>query len=314
MKIVFFGTSEFAGSILEHLVQKGHCNVVAVVSKPDAHRGRGLALQPTPVKRVSQTLLPSTPVFQPEKASAPEFVEQLNAFFPDVFLIVAYGELIKQELLKVPRLGCYNIHASLLPAYRGAAPIQRALIDGCAKTGISIFRLTKGMDSGDVLWQKSCLVDCNMNCGELTDQLLILAKEGAIEALEALKSGEAVFTPQHHEEATLAPKIAPEDLLLDQTQDVLVLHDRIRAFSPNPGAFFWVNCRERKLRLKVLKSHVDLSMVCPYRRWIVIDDGSLAYTSPDGTLILDSVQLEGKTSMSSSEFLRGIPLREILFI
>lgn len=313
MKVVFFGTPEFAAAILEHVVKMMCHEVVAVVSKPDAPKGRGRTLQSTPVKSMAQRILPLTPLFQPEKASTHEFEDQLKAFSPDVFLVVAYGELIKSALLEVPRLGCYNIHASLLPSYRGAAPIQRALLDGCSKTGITIFRLTKGMDSGDIVWSAGCEVGPNMNSGELTERLLEIAKRGVEESLDLLQTGRAQHILQHHEEATVAPKITPDDLVLDQQQDVLRLHDCIRALSPHPGAFFWLSYREQKMRLKVYKSHVDALITDLHRRWLVLDDGSLGLCSPSGTLVLDMVQLEGRSIMDSAAFLRGIPLRQLLF-
>ena len=313
MRVVFLGTPDFAAAILEHVVTTAHHEVVAVVSKPDAPKGRGRSLQSTPVKLMSQKLLPSVPVFQPEKASTPEFVEQMKACSPDVFLVVAYGELIKPALLEVPRLGSYNIHASLLPAYRGAAPIQRALMDGCRTSGITIFQLTKGMDSGDIVWQKSCAVELTMNAGELTERLLEIAKEGAAKTLDLLELGQATFTPQQHEKATFAPKLTPDDCVLDQEHDVVGLHNRIRALAPHPGAFFWVLHREQKLRLKVLQSHVDPMRTELQRRWIVDANGLLALASPSGTLVFDRVQLEGRAPMDSAAFLRGIPLSQLNF-
>lgn len=313
MRIVYFGTPDFAASVLEHLIRTTSHEIVAVVSKPDAQKGRGLTLCPTPVKAVTQKYLPNVPLLQPERASIPQIVDQLKALSPDVFWVVAYGEILKTPILDIPKLGCYNTHASLLPSYRGAAPIQRALMDGCKKTGVSIFRLTKGMDSGDIIWQKSCSVGPNTNVEELTADLLGLAKEGSVESLHLLEAGKAQFVPQHHEEATLAPRITPEDLVLDPNQDVTRLHDRIRALSPHPGAFFWVIYRERRMRLKVLRTHIDPNPGGPYRKWCVAEDGSLALSSPEGILLLDQVQLEGRSAMTTQAFLRGIPLEQILF-
>jgi methionyl-tRNA formyltransferase len=153
-----------------------------------------------------------------------------------------------------------------------------------------------------------------MNCGELTESLLEIAKQGTAETLDLLEAGRAPFTPQNHEQATLAPKITPEDLVLDQQQDLIKLHNRIRAFSPQPGAFFWVNFREQRMRLKALKSYIDPKATDLQRRWIVLDNGSLALTSPTGTLVLDTVQLEGRASMTSAAFLRGIPLSQLFFL
>ena len=312
MRIVFFGTPDFAASILKHLVEAGH-QIVAVVSKPDSQKGRGLALQPTPVAQAARLSLPSVPLLQPDRASIPQVADLLKALAPDVFWVVAYGEILKSSILEIPKLGCFNVHASLLPSYRGAAPIQRALMDGCEKTGITIFRLTKGMDSGDVIWQKGCSVGPNTNAEELSALLLELAKEGSVESLRLLETGAASFVPQRHEEATLAPKITPEDQVLDLSKDVMALHDKIRALSPTPGAFFWVTYRERRLRLKVLQTHVDHTPGGPYRKWCVLEDGSLALSAPEGILVLDRLQLEGRSVMTSQDFLRGIPLEQLLF-
>ena len=312
MRVVFFGTPDFAASILKHLISATRHEIIAVVSKPDAQKGRGRLLCPTPVKVVAQQDLPSALLLQPERASIPQIVDTLRALAPDVFLVVAYGEILKEPILEIPRLGCYNVHASLLPSYRGAAPIQRALMDGCEKTGISIFRLTKGMDSGDVIWQKGCSVDSEMNAEQLTARLLELAKGGCVESLDLLESGRASFTPQRHEEATLAPKITPEDLVLDPSQNITLLHDRIRALSPDPGAFFWITYRERRVRLKILRTHIDPAIGGPYRKWCVAEDGSLALSTPEGVLHFDQVQLEGRSAMTSQAFLRGISLEQIL--
>lgn len=314
MKIVFFGTPAFAASILEHIVENSHHEVVAVVSKPDARRGRGQHFFPTPVKEWVSSHLPGVPILQPPKASRPEVVEQLRAFQADIFLVIAYGEILSFDLLQIPPLGCYNIHASLLPAYRGAAPIQRALMDGCTSTGISIIKMSAKMDSGDIVWQGRCEVGSEVNAEELTALLLHVACSGIINTLDLLEKRTSVFCPQHSEEATLAPKIVSDDLVLDPTWDVMKLHDRVRALSPHPGAFFYVELREKKTRLKVLKTHVDVTACENIRRWRVSENGKLELASPTGTLVLDVVQTEGKSLMSSDDFLRGAPLHELYFL
>lgn len=314
MRIVFFGTPSFAASVLEHIVRTTHHQVVAVVSKPDTRRGRGQHLLPTPVKEVTLQHLEGVLLLQPRKASVPEVVETLQSLDPDMFLVVAYGEILKPELLSVPRLGCLNIHASLLPAYRGAAPIQRALIDGCRRTGITIIRMSAGMDSGDMAWQEGCEVGPDVDAGELQKMLLDLACKGIVDTLDKLERGTATFVSQRHEEATLAPKISHKDLELDANLDILDLHDRIRAFSPDPGAFFWVFHREEKKRFKVLKTHVDLQAQAQFRKWGLSPTGQLCLATPEGTLFFDTVQLEGKAAMPSSMFFRGVPLSDIRFI
>lgn len=314
MRVVFFGTPEFAASILEAIVHEGKDQVVAVVTKPDAPSGRNLTLTKTPVKEISNRLLPSVPVLEPLVASAPETIDFLKQFEADVFYVVGYGEILKQSILDIPKQGCFNVHASLLPLYRGAAPIQRALLNGCTKTGISIFRLTKGMDSGDIVWQKSCNVGKEMNFQELTNVLVDLAKEGTAEVFRLIRNGLLKYVPQHHEEATLAPKIVPEDLILDLSADIEDLHNQIRAFAPKPGAYFHVMYKDIFYRLKILKSHLVDTSFATIRSLLTLPDKKLGLTTPTGTLIFDIVQLQSKQAMPSDQFLRGIPLSEILFL
>jgi methionyl-tRNA formyltransferase len=314
VKLVFFGTPSFAASILEHIVSTTHHQVVAVVSKPDTRRGRGRHLLPTPVKEVSSRYLPDVPILQPVRASVPSVAEALAALSPDLFIVVAYGEILKPELLNIPRKGCFNIHASLLPAYRGAAPIQRALIDGCRKSGITIIRMSAGLDSGDMVWRGACEIGPDENAGQLQESLLDLARRGIVETLKDLETDAIKFVPQHHEEATLAPKISQKDLELDVNADVVLLHDRIRAFAPDQGAFFWVLFHDEKKRFKVLKTHVDQAKRSDFRKWIVSPDGVLCLSTPEGTLFFDIVQMEGRAMMPSSLFLRGTPLSEVFFL
>lgn len=314
MRLIFLGTPRFAASILEHLVKVTKHDILAVVSKPDAPTGRGQHLVVTPVKETAQKLLPDVPVFQPNKVSDAESVAYLRGFQPDACVVVAYGEILKPPFLEIPRLGTYNIHASLLPSYRGAAPIQRALMDGCSHSGITIFRIDRALDSGDLVWQGRCAISPNMTAGELTEELLELAKRGIVESLDRIEQGTVTFRHQPHEEATFAPKIVPKDLILDPAQDILHIHDRIRALSPQPGAYFFVQYRDQKKRLKVFRSHVDGSYTAPNPRWCVVPQGFLGLSTPSGTLVLEIVQFEGRSSMPSNQFLRGVPLEELFFL
>ncbi len=314
MRIVFLGTPAFAASVLEHIVHTTKHEVVLVVSKPDAPVGRGQHLVATPVKEMAQRLLPQVEVFQPQKASDPKSVAYIRQFHPDVGVVVAYGEILKPPFLEIPRFGSYNIHASLLPAYRGAAPIQRSLMDGCSRSGVTIFRINIALDSGDIVWQEGCSVGPDTTAGELTKDLLELAKRGIVESLERIEAGSVTFHHQPPEEAISAPKIVPEDLILDPTQDILRIHDRIRALSPTPGAYFFVQYREQTKRLKVFRSHIDPSYTLEPTRWSVTPQGFLGLATPEGTLVLDVVQLEGRSSMASDQFLRGVPLEQLQFL
>jgi len=296
------------------VIKKTNHDVVAVVTKPDRERGRGRHILKTPVKEVAETLLPGIPILQPERASVPEVIEQLKGLHADVFLIVAFGELVSKELIEVPQKGCYNTHASLLPAYRGAAPIQRALLDGCTETGITIFQLQPTMDTGDMVWQGSCPIDSDMNFGELKDRLLEVAKQGVIALLDDVARSNIHLKPQPERGVSKAPKIKSEELVLDQYDNIVALHNRVRAFAPHPGAYFMIAYKEEEWVLKVLKTHVLPDQVNKTREWVAMPDGMLALTTMQGTLVFDRVQLAGKREMSSADFLRGHTLSDIRFV
>jgi len=313
VRIVFFGTPEFAASILEDLVEQTEHEVVAVISKPNRQVGRGRKVCPTPVKSMAECCLPGVRVLQPEKASVPEVVEELSMLAPDLFLVVAYGEILKPALLQVPSLGAFNIHTSLLPAYRGAAPIQRALMDGCRTTGVTIFRLDPSMDTGDIVWTQSCDISEQENAGELTAKLLGLSKKGVSELLALLEHSTVTFDPQPSDGVCGAPKISREELCLDPFQDIQRIYNFIRALTPVPGPFFWVDVHGEAKRLKVYQAHLDFSMRSAVRKWVVTENGALALVGEHSALVLDLVQLEGRKKLLSDELLRGIPFSEMSF-
>lgn len=314
MRIVFFGTPWFAAKVLEHVLRNTGHKVVAVVSKPDKPSGRGMHLQPTPVKKTIQEFDATIPVLQPRKASTPEVVEQLKAYSADIFLVVAYGEILSNDILQIPPKGCFNIHTSLLPEYRGAAPIQRALMDGCKRTGVTFMCIGEALDSADIVLQRACTVSQNETCKELTEELLKLSLEVTTEALTQIENGTATFTPQQHALATYAPKIQPEDLVLNGVEDIWRIHNRVRALSPSPGAYFWIQVRGEKKRMKVLRTHIDETLKDIAYQWKRTQEGFLALCTAHGALIFDEIQLEGKAVHSSKDFLRGTPLEVILFI
>lgn len=314
MRIIFFGTPNFAGRILDYILRETDHEIVAVVSRPDAPSGRGRVLQSTPVKKIALDFDPQIPILQPHKVSSPEVVTQLASYNADIFLVVAYGEILRKEVLAIPPKGCFNIHASLLPEYRGAAPIQRALMNGCKKTGITFMRMGEGMDSGDIVLQKACTVSENENAGELTEKLLKISLELVDAALYSIETNTAVFEQQQHDLATYAPKILPEDLVLNEVEDIWRIHDIVRGLSPIPGAYFWVLIRDEKKRLKILRTHIDETCSEKERRWKCTSDGFLSLSTAEGSLIFDEIQLEGKAAISSKDFLRGTPLDAIFFL
>lgn len=293
MRIVFFGTPDFAADVLQAIVADGTHQIVAVVSKPDKPQGRSQKVLPTAVKQKHAQLLPDVPLFQPKKASAPEFIETLKQFAADAFVVVAYGEIVNRSLLQVPKYGCFNIHASLLPLYRGAAPIQRALLDGVLETGVTIIKMDEGMDTGDIALQRSLLVPLEMNVGELFEALSALGGESIIAVMNSLEKRELQLQKQDHAQATFAQKLKKEEFQLDWSQAALTIHNQVRALSPSPGAWCVVEIRGETKRLKILKTSLS----------IINSDWSVQTGS--GKIALVTVQLEGRPVLSASEFLKG---------
>lgn len=245
MRIVFFGTPEFAVPSLRALVGEGF-DVAAVVTQPDRPRGRSRSrLEPPPVK--SAALAEGIPVLQPEQPNSPEFVQQLAALKPDLGVVVAYGHILRKELLELPRLGMINVHPSLLPKLRGAAPIQHAIIEGYRETGISVIQMDEGMDTGPVLLRRSTPIAPEETGGELAGRLSKLGAMALIEALSLLAGGAAHPKPQDDREATYAPKITRELARIRWTDDPQRIARLARALDPEPGAWTRLKLREIKL-------------------------------------------------------------------
>ncbi len=301
MKIIFFGTAPIAAHILSYLYEKD-VKVLAVVTRPDRPRGRTLQLQPSAVKETSLRLHREIPIFQPEKASIEEFAQLLQTFEPDLFVVAAYGEIIKTNLLSIPKKGCINVHVSLLPKYRGAAPIQRCLMAGEKETGVTIIDMVLQMDAGDMLGIARCPIPEEMNAGELEEKLRTLACPLLLETIHKIDAGTAPKIPQNHAEATLAPKILPEDRKIDWTRSAEELHNQIRALAPSPGAYCIAQGKQMQIkRAKVVhglsgKPGETLSYGA---EWIV--------ACGTGALALLEVQLEGKKALPVNEFTRGHP-------
>ena len=300
MKIVFFGTMPFSSEILSALLRSDH-EVVGVVTMPDRPRGRSKRPAPPPVKELLLETRPSIPLFQPERASTPEMVESLSSLNADVFVVVGYGEIIKQALLDVPSKGCINVHTSLLPAYRGAAPIQRAIMKGEKIIGITIMEMVRAMDAGDIYLQEGIEFSDTALVGEVEKLLSILAQKLLLKTLSNIEEGKATKTPQDPEKVTLAPKLSLDDLEIDWEQGALAIHNQVRALSPKPGAFTTVRLRGETKRLKILGSEV----VPDKKTAAEIDIDRQIIGCREGSLKLLDVQLEGKKRMSASQFLLG---------
>ncbi|MDK2898191.1 MAG: methionyl-tRNA formyltransferase [Thermotoga sp.] len=244
MRIVFVGTPEFAAEILEHLIKNGF-NVVGVVTQPDKPRGRGRKVEPTPVKVVAEKH--RVPFIQPESINKKEALEFLRSVGPDVIIVASYGKILGEKVLSLPSLGCYNIHPSLLPKYRGASPIQRVLENGEERTGVTIYKMVRELDAGPIALQREISIDPFETFDQLEKRLIELSKEMSIEFLEKLKVGDIELKEQDHSRATYAPMIKKEDLIVDFSKDAESVKNKIRAYDSRPGARAFLNGKEVKL-------------------------------------------------------------------
>lgn len=299
MKIVYFGTPEFAVGPLEALLAAGH-TVTAVVTQPDRPRGRGGRTQETPVKACA--MRHNIPVFQPVKVKAPEAVEILKGFEADVFVVAAFGQILSMEILKMPKFGCLNIHASLLPAYRGSAPIQWVILNGEAKSGVTIMQMDAGIDTGDMLLKAA--VDI---APEETDETLCckLAEAGSrliVEALAKLEKGELVPEKQNDEESSYVKMLTKSMGQIDWQKAAAEIDRRIRGLYSWPGAYtFW----QGKL-LKIRKACVSQDTADGEAGTVSsVTKEAIMVNTGEGKLILQEVQLEGKKRMPVKDFLLG---------
>lgn len=314
MRVIFFGTPVFAAHVLEYLLQN-KVNIVAVISKPDRPKGRSGLPVPTPVKTAAVAFNPQLPVYQPDIVSAPEFADVLKPYEADLFVVVAYGEIIKQHLLDMPRRACINLHASLLPKYRGAAPIQRCIIEGETETGVTIMHMVKKMDAGDMIEKVKVSIAPDMNFGELEHALCEVGKIALLKVIHAFEKRVPPRVAQDHTQATLAPKIELEDCEIHWDLPAQQLHNLVRGVNPYPGAWCYVTVRGEKKRLKISRTRLVPCEKTKPGTLLNADQtkGNLLVAAGDQALELQEVQLEGKKSMSSEELTRGIPRREINF-
>ena len=297
LRIAFFGTPEFAVPSLRTLLA-GSDLVVGVVCQPDKPAGRGQRVTVPPVKQVA--LEAHVPVLQPEKLRPPQFLESLRQCAPDLIVVAAYGRILPKTVLDLPRLGCINVHGSLLPKYRGAAPIQWAILRGEVVTGITIMQMNEHMDAGDVLLQRETRIGEDETYGELQARLADLGARALMEAIAQIHAGTLRAQAQCEEEVTLAPMIAKENGRIDWTQPAVVVARMVRAFNPWPSAFTLL---DGKL-LKIHRAHVrGASAAAPGS--VVQAQGDLAVATGAGMLILDELQLEGRKRLSAAEFGRG---------
>ena len=301
MKVVYMGTPDFAVPPLRALVKAGY-EVVGVVTQPDKPKGRSKTLLPPPVKE--EALKYNIPVYQPLKVREPEFMETLKNLAPDVIVVAAFGQIIPKAILDLPEFGCLNIHASLLPKYRGAAPIQQAVINGDKEAGVTIMKMGTGLDTGDMISRASVLLAEDETGGSLFDRLSELGAELLVKTLPSVFDGTAVYEPQPEESPTpYAGMITKQMGLLDFQKDAETLERLIRGLNPWPSAYTYLNGKT----LKIWKAAVEKRGSEPENPGTIIkaDKDGIHVVCGQDILILQEVQLEGKKRMDAAAFLRG---------
>ncbi len=299
MRIAFLGTPDFAVAALDALVQAGH-EVACVYSQPPAPRGRGQALKPSPVQAYAEAR--GIPVRTPVSMRDPDEVEAFAALNLDAGVVVAFGQILPAAVLDAPKLGCFNLHASLLPRWRGAAPIQRAIMAGDKVTGVEVMQMTEGLDEGPVLASERVSIDALETAGTLHDRLAEVGARLLAATMAAVERGEISATPQRAEGETYAKKIRPKEARIGWTKPAAEIDAKIRGLSPFPGAWFELPTEKGPLRVKALLSRLEDGAGAP---GVALDD-ALLIACGEGAVRLLRVQREGRGPQDAETFLRGL--------
>lgn len=302
MRVIFMGTPDFSVPALKALAEAKH-EIAAVVTQPDRPKGRGKKEMPPPIKKTAVSL--HIPVFQPLKIKDPGFISLLNNLRPDVIVVVAYGRILPREILELPPYGCINLHASLLPKYRGAAPIHRAIINGEKITGITTMYMDEGLDTGDMILRHTTPIQAEDNAGDIHDRLALLGAQLLVETLDLVEKGQAPRVPQSGP-SSYAPLLATEDEKISWDQPARDIHNQVRGMTPWPGT-------RTTMGGKVLKiwhtgclgedetAYLPGQVVSTGQEGIVVQTGS-------GRVVIKELQLQGAKRLGAAEFLRGTPV------
>jgi methionyl-tRNA formyltransferase len=301
LRLVFMGTPDFAVPTLAAIVGRGH-DVAAVYTRAPQPAGRGMELRPSPVEQEARRV--RIPVLMPKTLRSPEAQEAFRAYRADAAVVVAYGLILPKQILDAPRLGCFNLHASALPRWRGAAPVNRAIMAGDAETGVVVMQMAEGLDTGPTAMAVRAAIGADMTAGELHDELARLGADLMVRALDALERGSLKLTPQPEEGVTYAAKIDKNETRIDWTRPWKVVHDYCRGLSPYPGAWFELPGARAPARIKVLRTTSGEGAAPP---GTVIDD-KLTVACGDGSVRILELQRAGRQPMKAEEFLRGTPL------
>lgn len=304
MKIVYMGTPDFAVAPLLALIKTGH-EIMAVVTQPDKQKGRGKEVQMTPVKKCAIEY--GISVLQPEKIRAEEAIEELRKYPADIFIIAAFGQLLTEEILNMPRFGCINIHASLLPAYRGAAPIQWVIINGETKTGVTIMQMAKGLDTGDMLLKREVAIDEKETGESLHDKLMEAGAELIVEALPKIEKGEIKPEKQDDALSCYASRLTKDMGLIDWNKDAVSIERLIRGLNSWPSAYTVYKGKTLKIWEADVLSDEEKSSFDKTENGCVLQVAKDSFTvaAGKGALKIKSVQLEGKKRVSVKDFLLG---------
>ena len=306
MRIIFMGTPDFSVGIMEALAARGH-EIVLAVTQPDKPKGRGGKVAFSPVKEAAEKL--AIPVFQPKRIRDPENIAHLREQKPEMIVVAAFGQILPEEILTMAPFGCINVHASLLPKYRGASPIQWAVLDGEKESGVTIMRMDAGVDTGDIVAQKAIPLDPEETAGSLFDKLSVLGSALLCESIEAIENGTAVYTPQDHTKATHTGKIEKSMGKMDWTLPAAVLERRVRGLSPWPGAYTVCDGKTLKIWKATVVSGASSGENPPPGSVLGTKDALVVQTG-EGALAVTELQLEGKKRMDAAAFLRGYPVSQ----
>jgi methionyl-tRNA formyltransferase len=302
MRLLFIGTSSFAVPSLKRLFESSEHEILAVVTQPDRPQGRGGKLSVSPVKAAATAL--GLPLFQPEKVRSKEFVQTVRDLAPEMIVVAAFGQIIPQRMLDIPPRGCINVHGSLLPRWRGAAPMQYALMAGDLETGVTTMMMDAGLDTGDILQQAALNLDTVEDLGDLETKLAEIGADLLMQTLEAIVQGNCPRIPQEAELVTLAPSLPPEIGALDWTRPAADLHNLVRGVTPKPGAYTLVQGK----RLKVWRTEV-VEMAAGQPGTIEsVGTGGITINTSQGALRLREVQPESKGRMAADAWARGARL------
>ncbi|MFO7982719.1 MAG: methionyl-tRNA formyltransferase [Desulfuromonadales bacterium] len=297
IRTVFMGTPDFALETLKGLIEAG-VDLCAVYTQPDRPSGRGRKLTPPPVKVLAEQH--DIPVFQPPKLRAPEAVEQLRELEPDLIVVVAFGQILPKSVLEIPEYGCINVHASLLPRYRGAAPINKAIIDGEESTGITTMLMDEGLDTGDMLVRKSLAIGPEETAGELHHRLALLGRETMVETLARLCAGTLEPEPQDDEKSSYAPMLKKEDGRIDWSRSAEEIHNQVRGLDPWPGAYTKLEGKDIKLfGTSPLEGSGEPGTV------LSADSEGVRIACGEGVLLCRELQLPGRKRLPTADFVRG---------